>query len=108
VSIKVIEFIETAGTSNPNILIGSGNISCGNLSCNTLTAINHTIDNLITTENVNVGGSMVTVGFPESGVIVPSSMVRLAGGSLYRIMRIWLGMEQPLIYLQDNQLKTLK
>jgi hypothetical protein len=24
---------------------------------------------------------MVTVGFPESGVIVPSSMVRLAGGS---------------------------
>jgi hypothetical protein len=82
VSIKVIEFIETAGTSNPNILIGSGNISCGNLSCNTLTAINHTIDNLITTENVNVGGSMVTVGFPESGVIVSSSMVRLAGGAV--------------------------
>jgi trimeric autotransporter adhesin len=81
VSIKVIEFIETTGTSNPNILIGSGNISCGNLSCNTITATNHTIDNLITTENVNVGGSMVTVGFPESGVIVPSSMVRLAGGS---------------------------
>jgi hypothetical protein len=82
VSIKVIEFIETAGTSNPNILIGSGNISCGNISCNTITALNHTIDNLITTENVNVGGSMVTVGFPESGVIVPSSMVRLAGGAV--------------------------
>ena len=82
VSIKVIEFIETTGTSNPNILIGSGNISCGNISCNTITASNHTIDNLITTQNVNVGGSMVTVGFPESGVIVPSSMVRLAGGSV--------------------------
>ena len=82
VSIKVIEFIETAGTSNPNILIGSGNISCGNISCNTITALNHTIDNLITTENVNVGGSMITVGFPESGVIVPSSMVRLAGGAV--------------------------
>jgi hypothetical protein len=82
VSIKVIEFIETAGTSNPNILIGSGNISCGNISCNTITALNHTIDNLITTENVNVGGSMVTVGFPESGVIVASSMVRLAGGAV--------------------------
>ena len=82
VSIKVIEFIETAGYSNPNILIGSGNISCGNISCNTITALNHTIDNLITTENVNVGGSMVTVGFPESGVIVSSSMVRLAGGAV--------------------------
>ena len=82
VSIKVIEFIETTGTSNPNILIGSGNISCGNISCNAITATNHTIDNLITTQNVNVGGSMVTVGFPESGVIVPSSMVRLAGGSV--------------------------
>jgi len=82
VSIKVVEFIETAGTSNPNILIGTGNISCGNISCNTITATNHTIDNLITTENVNVGGSMVTVGFPESGVIVPSSMVRMAGGSV--------------------------
>jgi len=82
VSIKVIEFIETAGTSNPNILIGNGNISCGNLSCSTISITNHTIDNLITTQNVNVGGSMVTVGFPESGVIVPSSMVRLAGGSV--------------------------
>ena len=82
VSIKVIEFIETAGTSNPNILIGNGNISCGNLSCNTISITNHTIDNLITTQNVNVGGSMVTVGFPESGTIVPSSMVRLAGGSV--------------------------
>jgi hypothetical protein len=81
VSIKVIEFIETAGTSNPNILIGNGNISCGNLSCSTISITNHTIDNLITTQNVNVGGSMVTVGFPESGVIVPSSVVRLAGGS---------------------------
>ena len=82
VSIKVIEFIETAGTSNPNILIGNGNISCGNLSCSTISITNHTIDNLITTQNVNVGGSMVTVGFPESGTIVPSSMVRLAGGSV--------------------------
>ena len=52
------------------------------MSCSTISITNHTIDNLITTQNVNVGGSMVTVGFPESGVIVPSSMVRLAGGSV--------------------------
>ena len=82
VSIKVIEFIETAGLSNPDMLLGSGNISCGNISCNTITATNHTIDNLITTENVNVGGSMVTIGFPESGAIEADTMVRMAGGGV--------------------------
>lgn len=80
--VKITEFIPIAGISNPNIRLGNGNISCGNISCNSLTITDLTIDNVITNYNVNVGGDMITVGFPYSGVIASKSIVRLAGGNV--------------------------
>ena len=62
--IRVTEYLPIAGISNPNIRIGSGNISCGNISCTALSVTDLTIDNVITNYNVNVGGDMITVGFP--------------------------------------------
>jgi cytoskeletal protein CcmA (bactofilin family) len=79
--VKITEFIPIAGISNPNIRLGNGNISCGNISCNSLTITDLTIDNVITNYNVNVGGDMITVGFPISGSIVSKSTVRLAGAN---------------------------
>jgi trimeric autotransporter adhesin len=79
--VKITEFIPIAGISNPNIRLGNGNISCGNISCNSLTITDLTIDNVITNYNVNVGGDMITVGFPISGSIVSKSYVRLAGAN---------------------------
>jgi hypothetical protein len=79
--VKITEFIPIAGISNPNIRLGNGNISCGNISCNSLTITDLTIDNVITNYNVNVGGDMITVGFPISGAIASKSYVRLAGAN---------------------------
>jgi hypothetical protein len=79
--VKVTEFIPIAGVSNPNIRLGNGNISCGNISCSSLTITDLTIDNVITNYNVNVGGDMITVGFPMSGAIASKSIVRLAGAN---------------------------
>jgi hypothetical protein len=80
--IRVTEYLPISGISNPNIRIGSGNISCGNISCTALSVTDLTIDNVITNYNVNVGGDMITVGFPISGVIPSKSIVRLAGGNV--------------------------
>jgi trimeric autotransporter adhesin len=80
--IRVTEYLPISGISNPNIRIGSGNISCGNISCTALSVTDLTIDNVITNYNVNVGGDMITVGFPISGVIPSKSVVRLAGGNV--------------------------
>jgi hypothetical protein len=88
-AIKITEILRIETVNNPNIRIGSGNISCGNISCSNLSCTQISVANFVvqngditTSEGLNAGGGFITMGFSPLGTIASLSRLRMAGGAV--------------------------